>query len=310
MASPYRRKKRFLRNTLTLFGLLGVGLVGIGAVWYLRLPDTSRLATEEPAKTALMEYREKSGIQGRPLWVPLKQIAPELQHAVIVAEDWKFWRHRGLDWEAIRDSIEKNWEKKRFVRGGSTITQQLAKNLYLDPSKTLSRKIKEGLITLELERHLSKARILELYLNVVEWGRGIYGAEAAARHYFGKSAAELTLEEASWLAAILPSPLRYDGWRDSRYIKERADRIARLVERRMEGLAIRREPAPPPEEPLEEESVLPGSPEIDPAIEPEFIGPPEPSGPPAPEPTPPPDPASFTPPQQAQASKGPHGRFG
>lgn len=233
MSRSSRKRKLFSRYVPTLFGLILAGVVMAGIWWSLQLPDVSRLASVNPPHTALMSYREQNGTHGHPLWVPLTQIAPELRQAVIVAEDANFYRHHGVDWEAVWDAFERNVEEGRLYRGGSTITQQLAKNLYLDPSKTVSRKITEMAIALRMEHALSKSRILELYLNVVEWGHGIYGAESAARHYFGASASDLTLEEAAWLAAILPSPLRYEERTDSLYIQKRAERIKWLVERRL-----------------------------------------------------------------------------
>lgn len=180
-----------------------------------------------------MLYRAESGVKGAPIWQPLENIAVELRHAVIVAEDAEFNRHHGVDWNALWNAQKRNFKERRLYRGGSTITQQLAKNLYLRPSKTVLRKYKELFIAIRLEQLLSKPRILEIYLNVIEWGSGIYGAEAAARHYFEKSAAELSLDEATWLAAILPSPLRFEKNRNSEYIKKRANWIKGFVERRM-----------------------------------------------------------------------------
>lgn len=250
--------------------LIGVTLIGIvlaGPWWYLHLP-VNELARVNPKKTALMRYREEKGIHGHSIWMPLDRIAPALIEAVIVAEDANFYRHRGIDWEGVREAAQRNWKEKRLHRGGSTITQQLAKNLYLNPSKTLWRKLKELLITLRMERTLSKSRILELYLNVVEWGRGIYGAEAAARHYFGKSASALTVEEASWLAAILPSPIRYGKGAGASYIEKRASRIARLVERRLGIKPDTGEPVEPPEP-----EDLPDEPALEP---PSSVNPPDP----------------------------------
>ncbi len=243
MVRNRRRRRRFLGRARRLLSLIVVGLFFAGGWWYLQLPDVRPLARENPSRTALMLQREKGGVKGRPIWVPLERIAPELRNAVIVAEDADFYRHQGVDWDAVWDAVEKNWREGRIYRGGSTITQQLAKNLYLDPSKTASRKIKEAVIAMRMEHRLSKSRILELYLNVAEWGRGIYGAEAAARHYYGKSAADLTITEASWLAAILPSPWRYESHQDSQYVQRRADWIARFVERRLAGQRVRVAPA-------------------------------------------------------------------
>ncbi len=142
--------------------------------------------------------------------MPLAQISSNLQRAVIAAEDASFFIHKGFDWKGIRDATLDNLKAGEMKRGGSTITQQLAKNLYLSSKRSLLRKAREALITRLLERHLTKERILELYLNVAEWGHGVYGAEAAAHHHFAKSAQELNADEAAWLAAILPSPLRND----------------------------------------------------------------------------------------------------
>jgi monofunctional glycosyltransferase len=159
------------------------------------------------------------------IWVPLSRISRELQRAVVVAEDATFYHHHGFDWEGIRGAATRNWDRGELRRGGSTITQQLAKNLYLSPEKNLLRKIHEATITRALEERLTKKRILELYLNVVEWGKGIYGAEAAAQHHFGKSAQDLGPEEAALLAAVLPSPRRYDPLRVTPYLMRRQQQI-------------------------------------------------------------------------------------
>ncbi|MEW6325570.1 MAG: biosynthetic peptidoglycan transglycosylase, partial [Nitrospirota bacterium] len=178
------------RRPLIAAALLAAGLVILGAGWFLALPDGGEFVDQWPERTAMMRHREAQGIRSRPLaWTPLARISPALRHAVIVAEDANFYEHAGLDWDAAWSALRRNWKERRLHRGGSTITQQLAKNLYLDPGKTVWRKITEALIAVRLERRLSKSRILELYLNVAEWGRGVYGAEAAARHYFDASAA-------------------------------------------------------------------------------------------------------------------------
>ena len=158
-------------------------------------------------------------------WVKLKNISVHLKQAVILAEDDQFFRHNGYNWEAIKKAAEYDWKKKRFARGASTITQQLARNLYLSSAKNPLRKIKEFFIALKLERELPKERILELYLNVVEWGDGIYGAEAATRHYFSGSAAGLGKHEAAFLAAILPKPKYYDKHRGGPYLQRRISSI-------------------------------------------------------------------------------------
>ena len=139
--------------------------------------------------------------------------------------------NEGFDWEGIRDAAMYNLEVGELKRGGSTITQQLAKNLYLSSERSLLRKAREALITRSLEQHLTKKRILELYLNVAEWGHSVYGAEAAARHHFGKPSLDLTADEAAWLAAILPSPRRYDPLRRTSFLTRRHERILRWIDR-------------------------------------------------------------------------------
>jgi len=164
------------------------------------------------------------------VWMPLSRISPYLQRAVIIAEDASFYNHHGFDWEGIRDAASRNWDQGESRRGGSTITQQLAKNLYLSPEKNYLRKVHEAIITQALEKRLSKRRILELYLNVVEWGKGIYGAEAAARHHFGKPAQDLEPAEAALLAAILPSPRQHDPLRITTFLAKRQKKILRWIQ--------------------------------------------------------------------------------
>lgn len=203
--------------------------------WLATLPDIKSLAHTNPTGTALMESRKAQAIEkGQSTrqkwkWVPLNRISTNLQRAVIAAEDASFFSHEGFDWDGIRDAAINNFEAGKMKRGGSTITQQLAKNLYLSSERSLFRKAHEALIARLLEHHLTKSRILELYLNIAEWGRNIYGAEAAARHHFGKSAARLTKNEAAWLAAMLPSPLRYDPIRKTPTLIRRHNRILRWL---------------------------------------------------------------------------------
>jgi monofunctional biosynthetic peptidoglycan transglycosylase len=156
--------------------------------------------------------------------------------AVIIAEDDKFWDHEGFDFEAIQKALEKDIKKKKFKAGGSTISQQLAKNLYLTPDKNPIRKIKEAILTWRIERQLSKRRIMELYLNVAEWGDGMFGIGAAARKYYGKSAGGLGPREAAELAATLPNPRRFRPDGSSQYASNRADRIYQIMVRR--GIVI------------------------------------------------------------------------
>ena len=200
---------------------------------YLSLPNIrlQELERVNPHRTALMQQREREATAvGKPfhvqqLWVPLDRISPHLAHAVIVSEDGTFYENGGVDWYEVEESIEKNVEEGKAARGASTISQQLAKNLFLSTSKDPLRKLKELVITLRMERVLSKDRILEIYLNVIEWGNGVFGAEAAAQKYFGKSASAVTREEAARLAAIIPSPLRHQPNQPSQYVDRRASLI-------------------------------------------------------------------------------------
>jgi monofunctional biosynthetic peptidoglycan transglycosylase len=199
------------------------------------------LRTTNPTQTALMEHRqEEARKQGRSLrrvhvWVPYERISPHLVRAVLAGEDSRFFDHAGFDWEEIQKAIKRDWQERGFVRGASTITQQVAKNLFLSPSRTPWRKLQEALITVELELLLSKRRILEIYLNVIEWGDGLYGAEAAAQHYFRTSAEALTIEQAAFLAAIIPGPL--GAYHPQRH-RARVARRAALIERLMRHVVI------------------------------------------------------------------------
>jgi len=182
---------------------------------YLTLPDVRVLATQNPATTAFIELRKREAAEeGRPLtvrqrWVPYTQVSNNLRRAVLVAEDSAFFDHEGIDIEQIKVALEKAIERGDVPRGASTITQQLAKNLYLSPSRDPLRKVKELMITWRLETALSKARILEIYLNVIEWGDLVWGAEAAARTYFGVSASALSREQAALLAGAIINPRVY-----------------------------------------------------------------------------------------------------
>jgi monofunctional biosynthetic peptidoglycan transglycosylase len=205
------------------------------AVFYVTLPDVRPLAKRFPSTTAFMDRRRSalanSGLSDRIEWRPvsLSQIAPALQRAVVAAEDSRFWEHDGIDWVAIRTAALHDWDRRRILHGGSTITQQLAKNLYLSPARTPWRKLREWAIARQLEKELPKRRILELYLNVVEFGPRTYGAEAAARRYFGKPAIGLSPTEASTLAAMIPSPRIYDPVRHPGRVERRARRIRRWM---------------------------------------------------------------------------------
>lgn len=219
-----RRTKRIVIAVISCLGILW--LYTLHSMF--SLPDISHLRAAPPDKTAFMDdYDGDRKI--RYSWVPMKRLSRHLQHAVVIAEDDQFWNHCGFNWGAIKAAAKRNWKKKSFSYGASTITQQLARNLFLSRSKNPFRKVKELLIALKMERELSKKRILELYLNVVEWGDGIYGANAAARHYFGTSPAGLNTHQAAFLAAILPRPRYYDKHRNGPYLQNRIDSIKRRL---------------------------------------------------------------------------------
>jgi monofunctional glycosyltransferase len=202
------------------------------------LYDVDRLAREVPQRTALMRARSaaarRAGRAWRPrqAWVPYERISPLLRHAVLTAEDAAFYQHGGLDWSELRAAARRDLEERRVVRGGSTITQQLAKNLYLGDRRTVTRKLTEVFVALRMERALSKRRIFELYLNLIEWGDGVFGAEAAARHYFGVSAADLSPRQATLLAAVIINPRRFSVLAPSRRIERRVRMIAGRMHRR------------------------------------------------------------------------------
>lgn len=187
-----------------------------------------------PSSTAFMERRLEALREKNPRarlaqqWMPYERISSNLKRAVVAAEDARFLDHEGFDWEMIQKAMVKNERRGRVVAGASTISQQLAKNLFLSGERSWLRKGEEAIITWMLESVLSKRRILELYLNVAEWGEGVFGAEAAARHHFGVSAAALSPEQAAWLAAILPSPHRYNHGRLTVYL---AGRVETILER-------------------------------------------------------------------------------
>ncbi len=217
--------------------LIAVPAVGFAvlAYAYLTLPDVRPLKTSNPTTTAFMDLRDREarakGQTPRRVqqWVSYTRISPDLTRAVLVAEDDAFWQHEGVDFEQLQESIETDWARGRLIRGGSTITQQLAKNLYLSPSKNPLRKLRELVIARRLEAELKKSRILELYLNVIEWGDGVYGVESAARAYFQKSAAELGPSEAALLAAGIANPRLFNPARPT----SRLIRRQRLILRRM-----------------------------------------------------------------------------
>ena len=224
-------RRRLLRGVGRGAAIVLAAGFAAAAYAYLSVPDVRALRSRNPATTAFMQLREREAhAQGKPVardqrWVPYSRISGNLKRAVIVTEDGAFWRHEGVDYEQLRESMEVNWERGEFARGASTITQQLAKNLYLSPSKNPMRKLKELLITRRLEVELSKQRILEIYLNVIEWGDGIWGAEAAARRYFRKSAADLSAQESALLAAAIANPHVLDPGHPTARLRRRQQMI-------------------------------------------------------------------------------------
>jgi monofunctional biosynthetic peptidoglycan transglycosylase len=226
-----RRTSRTLRRAaLAALALALVAATAVGALW-ATLPDPSPLARENPRTTALIEQRraearrKRLAFHPRQSWIGLDRVSPRLVQAVLLSEDANFFGHDGIDWEAVRDAAQHDLRAGRFARGASTLTQQLAKNLWLGTEKTLWRKAKEAVLAAKLERAVSKKRILALYLNVVEMDDEVFGVEAGARHRFGVAAAELTLAQAVVLASTLPAPRRVDLARPSSWLATRARRL-------------------------------------------------------------------------------------
>ena len=235
------------RHILRGFGAAAVVALGWIAYAYLTLPDVRPLAGSNPATTAFIELRAREAhALGKPAkrvqrWVPYSRISPHLKRAVLVAEDAAFWEHEGVDYDELQKAMELG-----FVRGASTITQQLAKNLYLSPSRSPVRKFRELIITRRLEAELEKARIFELYLNVIEWGDGIYGAEAAARTYFGTPAASVGPSQAALMAAAIINPRLLNIAQPS----PRLTRRQQLILRRMGAVTPPEQRAPVPHDPI------------------------------------------------------------
>jgi monofunctional glycosyltransferase len=246
---PRRTRSRIFWRAF--LALLAAGFASVAYI-YLTLPDVRVLRTENPHTTAFIELRARQAIERGETpkrvqrWVPYSRIANNLKRAVIVTEDDAFWQHEGVDYQQLKESIEVNLERMEFVRGASTITQQLAKNLYLSPSKNPIRKLRELMITRRLEAELSKQRILELYLNVIEWGNGIYGAEAAARTYFGKSASELTPQESALLAGSISNVRAFDPAHPTARLRRRQEMIMRRMGAVTPPPVIAEPVAPPP----------------------------------------------------------------
>ncbi len=305
---------------LALVALLALALLALVAAWvWSGLParaEVSALAAHDPGRTRLMLQREEEArargrsARARRAPVPLSAVSRHLIHAVLASEDQKFFGHAGVDWTAIQDSLEKDVERRRFARGGSTITQQLAKNLYFGTAKTPLRKLRELVVARWLEQDLTKPRILSLYLNVIEWGDGIYGCEEAARRWYGKPAAALTETEAAGLAAMIPNPRRLNPAVNAARHERATRRVLWLM---AQAGYLGRDTAslgaePPPEEVPEDdeaEGPAPGPTPQPPPIEP------APPPAPTPEPTPPtslpetpPATPPPTPPPQAQDPAG------
>jgi monofunctional biosynthetic peptidoglycan transglycosylase len=218
--------------------VIAAAVAALGFWW--SVPNTAALATENPTSTAFIDLRRaEADSAGKKLdlkwqWRPLGKISRYLRAAVVFAEDANFYTHDGVDWDAIEQAVETDLGNGKLRVGGSTITQQVAKNLYLSPDRSLARKAREMLIAFSLEDHLSKQRILELYLNIAEWGQGVFGAEAAAHKWFGHSAQSLGPVEAAKLAIALPNPIDRAPNKSSAELTKKAVRIIRLF--RMTGL--------------------------------------------------------------------------
>jgi monofunctional biosynthetic peptidoglycan transglycosylase len=288
-----------------LFLLIALVVV-IVVIWeWITFPNVAELATQSPKTTAFMERRKADlRAEGKDdrlefRWTSYGNISPYLRRAVLVAEDNDFYEHGGVDVQAMREAIERDWKRKKITHGGSTITQQLAKNLYLSPSRNPLRKVKEYFIARSLESHLSKKRILELYLNVVEMGERVYGAEAAAQHYYHKSAASLSPTEAAFLAGCLPNPRAMNPAAPNKRLRSRQRMILSRMRRwgylaEEEVLTAKKPEAPPAPTstaPAPTDTALEQTPPTDTAT---------PAEPPPPEPSPPtqtdtePPPASTT----------------
>ena len=266
---------------------------------FLGLPGRSEvraLAAANPETTGVMRQREaearKAGraVRRTQSWVPISRMSRHLVHAVLSSEDQKFFGHQGVDWEAIEKSAQEDRKKGRLARGGSTITQQLAKNLFFTTHKSLVRKVRELIVARWLEDDLSKRRILELYLNVIEWGDGVYGAQAAAQRYYGKPASALDVDEAAGLAGMVPNPRTINPRVDPRRFARAQRRVLWLMAHAgylsRSGLG-----AEPPPEPADEDEEPP-PPSEEPEPETPAAAPSEAPSSPAEAPSPSPDPAS------------------
>lgn len=228
---PAARSRRRIPRALLLAAAALAAAAATAALLWVTLPDPAPLARENPRTTALIEQRraeakeKRRAFRPRQAWVPLDRVSRPMIQAVLLSEDANFYGHEGIDWEATREAAAHDLEKRSFARGASTITQQLAKNLWLGTEKSLWRKLKEAVLAVKLERELPKRRILALYLNVVELGDGVFGVEAGARARFGTSAAALTPAQAVVLASMLPAPRRVDLSSPSTWLRRRSRRL-------------------------------------------------------------------------------------
>lgn len=221
------------QRRLSIIGFIIVLLVGMGYfLLFAGLPDADEIKAYQPASTVNPGHINwsKRATDSIRIWVPIKRISPLLQKAVVISEDDVFYQHDGINYEMMKEAFRVNLERGRYVRGASTLTMQLARNAFLHKRKTLLRKIRELILTRRIEKNLSKTRILELYLNIVEWGDGIYGAEAASRYYFGKSAANLNLAEATMLASMLPNPKYFNPFKRLQSVQRMQKRVVWLME--------------------------------------------------------------------------------
>jgi monofunctional biosynthetic peptidoglycan transglycosylase len=227
-----------MKAGLKIFGVvILLAILTAGFYFYLVLPDVSALKTKNPRTTALMvqRYREAKKTEAtfriRKQWIDFEAIPKLMRETVRITEDASFYQHKGVDFAELKEALKKNWKKGEYVRGASTITQQLAKNLYLSTEKSLIRKIKEYLITIRLEKNLSKDRIFSIYLNVIEWGPGIFGVEAASQYYFHKGVSQLNLEEMVRLVAVIPQPLKINPTENDDWLKWKARWILDALKR-------------------------------------------------------------------------------
>lgn len=222
------------RRRAQLLLLVAVALVaaGLALLPLLGLPDPGELSTLRPSTTAYMQrYTERTGREPNWHWVPTSQISPSLKRAVLVSEDINFFSHDGFDQGEIGAALKQAWAEKELPRGASTLTQQLARNLYLSPTRNPLRKLREAVVTRRIEAALGKRRILEIYLNVVEFGPGLYGAEAASWHYFGQPAVALDDSQAAQLAAVLPRPSQWHPGRTTPGYTAAVERILRRMDK-------------------------------------------------------------------------------